>query len=134
MSRRGLLLWCFYALFAGFALYLNWDASLFEFGGRLGLVKCCIWLGLCWFLAYSIYCSTREDLFRSIGNILSFYWGRQIGMDLYLGLSLGLLIIYLNEGTLAVLLWFIPIVAFANLAVLLYFAIHFDSIVLKFLA
>ena len=132
MSSRALLLWCIYALFAGFALYLNWDDSVFDFGGHYGLIKLGIWAALVVFLIYSIYCSAREDLFRSIGSILSLHWGRQIGADLYLGLLLGLLIIYLNEGGLVALVWLIPILAFANLAVLLYFAIHFDDIVLKF--
>jgi len=134
MSRRGLLLWCIYAFFVACALYLNSDENLLDFDGPLGTIKLAVWGALGGFLAYSIYCSSREDLFRSIGNILSLYWGRQIGADLYLGLLLGLLIVYLNEGGLVALLWLIPIVAFANLAVLLYFAIHFDSIVLKFLS
>ena len=126
-------MWCIYAIFAACAVYLNWHENLFDFQGRLGAIKPFVWAALVGFLVYSIYCSSREDLFRSIGSILSLNWGRQILTDLYLGLSLGLLIIYLNEGGLAVLLWLIPIVAFANLAVLLYFAIHFDSLVLRFL-
>jgi hypothetical protein len=34
---------------------------------------------------------------------------------------------------LALLLWLVPILAFANLATLLYFAIHYDSLVARFL-
>lgn len=134
MSKRGLFLWCIYALFVVSALFLNWHENPFKFDTPLGAIKLSVWLVLAGFLAYSIYCTSREDLFRSIRSILSLYWGRQIGADLYIGLSLGLLIIYLNEGALAVLLWLFPIVAFANLAVLLYFAIHFDSIVMKLLS
>jgi len=35
---------------------------------------------------------------------------------------------------LAALLWAVPTLAFANLSILLYFAIHFDEIVARFLA
>ena len=133
MSRRGMLLWGIYALFVACALYLNWHERLFDFSGRLGAIKLGVWVILAGFLAYSIYCRSREDLFRSIGRLGAFHWGRQIGADLYLGLSLGLLIIYLNEGGFVALLWLIPVLVFANLAILLYFAIHFDSIVMKFL-
>lgn len=62
------------------------------------------------------------------------HWGRQIGADLYLGLFLALLIIYLHEGALAAFLWTVPTLAFANLSILLYFAIHFDAIVGRFVA
>ena len=58
---------------------------------------------------------------------------RQIGADLYLGLFLGLIIVYLHSGFIAVLLWLIPTLVFANLAMLLYFAIHFDAIADKLL-
>ena len=133
MSRRGLLLWGAYILFAGCALYLNWHERMFEFGGSLGILKLAVWAALLCFLAYSVYCSTHEDLFRSIREIGRLHWGRQIGTDLYLGLFLGLVIVYLNEGLVAVLLWAIPTLVFANLAILLYFAIHFNAIADKLL-
>ena len=133
MSRRALLLWSTYALFVVFALYLNWHERILQFDGRLGILKLSIWAALVGFLAYSVYCSAREDLFRTIGEIGRLHWGRQIGIDLYLGLFLGLVVIYLNEGLLAALLWTIPVIAFANLAMLLYFAIHFDAIADKLL-
>lgn len=131
MSRKGVLLWALYALFAAFALYLNWHERMFDFGGRLGILKVTVWAALLCFLAYSFYCSQREDLFRTIGEIAKFHWGRQIGTDLYLGLFLGLIIIYLHGGVMAVLIWILPMLIFANLATLLYFAIHFDAIVDK---
>ena len=127
------MLWGAYALFFVSALYLNWHERMFEFGAQLGTLKLAVWAALVCFLAYSVYCSSREDLFRSIREIGKLHWGRQIGTDLYLGLSLGLIIVYLHGGALAALLWAIPTLAFANLAILLYFAIHFDAIVDKFL-
>jgi hypothetical protein len=107
---------------------------MFRFSGPLGSAKLLVWLALAGFLIYSVYCSSREDLFRSIGAIARLHWGRQIGTDLYLGLFIGLLIIYLHEGPIAVLIWLIPTLAFANLSMLLYVAVNFDSIVFKFVS
>lgn len=71
---------------------------------------------------------------NNFGKIAELHWGRQIGIDLYLGLSLTLFIVYLNEGSvLVMLLWLIPTFAFGNLATLLYFAIHYDAIVARFI-
>lgn len=52
---------------------------------------------------------------------------------LYLGLML--FVIYLHEGSVLVTcLWLLPILAFANLATLLYVGIHFDAIVARLVA
>ena len=61
------------------------------------------------------------------------HWGRQIGADLYLGLLVAIFFIYLNEGAVVALIWFLPTLAFANLSILLYIALNFDTIVGKFL-
>ena len=61
------------------------------------------------------------------------HWGRQIGTDLYVGLFISLFIIFLNGGALVTLLWLVPILIYANLVVLLYIAINFESIVTKLL-
>ena len=92
-----------------------------------------VWLALLVFLGYSIYCSFQENFFRSVKSIVALYWGRQISADLYLGLFISLLIIFLNDGVLVVLIWLVPALIYANLAVLLYFAINFDSIATKLL-
>ena len=63
-----------------------------------------------------------------------YYWTKQIGIDLYLGVAVSGAIIYLNEGSLFILgLWLLPLVLFANLATLLYFAMNYDSLVAHFL-
>ena len=122
-----------YAAFVAIALYLNWHPALFDFGGRLGALKALVWIAYFAFLGYSIYCSVNENIFRTFRAIAQFHWGRQIGIDLYLGLFVGLILIYLNEGIVAVALWLIPILLFANMAVLLYVGIHFEAIVTAFL-
>lgn len=132
-SVRGLALWGSYGAFACYAIYANWDQTMFQFSGPLWALKIIVWAALIGFLTYSVYCTSREDLFRSIGVIAKMHWGRQIGADLYLGLLIGTLFIYLNEGAVVALIWFLPTLAFANLAILLYVAINFDTIVTKFL-
>ena len=125
--------WAAYAAFVAVALYFNWHPSLFSFDGNLGGLKLVAWATLVAFLFYSVYCSSKENIFRTIRKIAEFHWGRQIGIDLYLGLSVALVLIYLHEGFVAAALWALPVLLFANLAVLLYLGIHFDSIVAKFL-
>lgn len=127
------LSWGAYVAFVALALYFNWHPRVFAFDGQLGVVKLLVWGLFAGFLGYSIYCSSRENIFRSVPKISQLHWGRQIGADLYLGLLLALFVIYLNEGALAAALWLLPTLAFANLSILLYFGIHFDSIVAKFL-
>lgn len=85
-------------------------------------------------LAYSLYCSAKENIFKTVKRIYPFYWALQIGLGLYLGLVISLFIIYLNEGSFLIMaLWSIPVLLFANLATLLYFAMNFDSIFSMFL-
>jgi len=135
MSKKGmnLVFWGIYVAFASYAIFANWHPSLYQFGGPLGSTKMVVWLALIGLLIYSVYCSTRENLFQTIGVMMKLYWGRQIGADLYLGLVIGFFFIYLNEGTVVALIWALPLLAFANLAMLLYLAINFDTIVSKFL-
>ncbi len=107
--------WLVYAVFATCALYFNWHEDLFAFDVRLGVVKLCVWLALLGFLAYGIYCSSRENLFRTVRKTGGLHWGRQIGADLYLGLPLALVLVHLNEGALAVALWALPTLAFTRI-------------------
>jgi hypothetical protein len=130
-NKRGLALWGFYGAFAAYVVYSYWYDTMLQFGGPLGSIKIIVWVALVGFLIYSVHCSLREDLFRSVGTIAKMYWGRQIGADLYLGLFFGIFIIYLNEGALVALFWLLPTLAFANLSILLYVAVNFDTIVDK---
>jgi hypothetical protein len=134
ISSRSLF-WALFSIFVVCALYFNWRGDIFAASGPLPAIKLSVRVVFFGFLGYTIYCSSREDLVGSVGKLAELHWGRQIGVDLYLGLLLALLVIYLNEGSaLVALLWLLPMLAFANLASLLYFAIHFDSIVGHFLS
>lgn len=127
-GTSGWILWGVYAAFAAFALITGTNESTFRFDGSLGAVKAMVWAAWLAFLAYSIYCSFRENFVRSVKSIATMYWGRQIGIDLYLGLFVSLLVVYLFGGPVAVLIWLVPVLIYANLAILLYIAIHFDGI------
>ena len=132
-GKSGLVLWGLYGAFAIFAVFSNFDETTFRFGGPLGGVKAIVWIALLAFLVYSVYCSFQENFFRSVKSIATMQWGRQIGADLYLGLFIGLFVIFLNEGLLVALVWLVPTLIYANLVVLLYIALNFDSIVAKLL-
>ncbi len=125
--------WAAYFLFAGVAIYAHREHDLLAFGGPLGAVKLLIWAVWLGFTAYTVYCSSRENLFKTVGRMSRSHWGRQIGADLYIGLLLALLIAYLHQGALAAALWLLPTLAFGNLSILLYFALNFDSLVARFL-
>lgn len=129
----GIVFWGAYAALAIFALLANMQETTFQFAGLLGGIKAMIWLALLVFIGYSIYCSFKENFFRSARSIVTLYWGRQVGADLYLGLFVSLLIIFLNEGVFVVLVWLVPSLIYANLAILLYVAINFDTIATKLL-
>ena len=126
------LAWGAYLAFAIVVLYANRHVGLLVFEGSLGAVRGAVWVAWAAFLGYSIWCSRREVFVRSARRILDLHWGRQIGLDLYLGLGVGLLLIYLHGGPVALLVWAVPVLLFANLSVLLYLAIHFESIVAAF--
>lgn len=115
------------------AIYLNWDKAPLDFSGDYFILKILIWLAYILFSIYSGYCTYNENLFDTIREVVKFKFGRQICLDLYLGLFLFLIIIFFNEPSfLAFLGWAIPSLFFVNLIALLYFGIHFDSIISLF--
>ncbi len=133
VGKSGIVLWGLYFAFALYALMANMRETTFQFSDTLGGMKAIVWLALIGFLSYSVYCSFRENFFRSVRSIATLHWGRQIGADLYLGLFIAIFIIFLNDGAVIALIWLVPILIYANLVVLLYLAINFDSIVTKLL-
>ncbi len=127
------LLWLFYFIFVAIALATKGPEPLFYSEGPYALGKYITWAMFFGFLAYSIYCSTQASFLKSLPRILNEVWSRQIGIDLYIGVIMSSFIIYLNEGSLLVLmLWIVPILIFANLAIMLYVAMNYDSIIAHF--
>lgn len=126
------LLWAIFIGFAIMALMTKKDASIFISHGPYGIGKYITWILFFGFMGYTIQCSRKENFFKSLKRISEMYWGRQIGIDLYIGLLLPLLIIYLHGGSVVLLLWVIPVLINANLFTLLYFALNYDSLVAQF--
>ena len=127
------LMWIFYFAFVGLAVVFKGDEPLFVSEGPYAAGKYVAWLIFFGFLAYSLYCSSKDSFIKALPRINKEIWVRQIGLDLYIGVAMMTFLIYLNEGSLLfVALWFIPILVFANLAVLLYVAMNYGSIVAHF--
>ena len=126
--------WAVYFAFVALALAVNWHDRLPRFDTPHAAGKIAVWVLFLGFTGYTMFCSSRENLFAGFGVVLGRHWGRQVLTDLYIGLLLPCVVIYLHSGSLLVLLlWLAPIAAFANLATLLYFAIHYDALVARFL-
>lgn len=122
-------LWLLFMAFALVAIMTREDQSVFISHGPYGFGKYIAWLVFLGFLAYSIYCSRKENFFKSVKRIGNMHWGRQIGIDLYIGLLLPLVLIYLQGGLVVLLLWLLPIFIYANLATLLYLALNYDALI-----
>ena len=134
MTRQSIILWFAFAAFFVAAVALEWRPNLFDFQGA-GAGKLVFWAAFAAFTAYSFYCTMWENLFSTIGKMSQLHWGRQIGIDLYIGLLMLLSVIWLNEGSLPVLVfWLIPTLIYGNQATLLYFALNFDEIFRRFAA
>ena len=128
-------LWFFYIVFVVIAVSNHQGEPLLFSDGPYGAGKIITWIILMLFLAYSLRVSAKENFFRSLVKMNPILWSRQIGLDLYIGLLVPLFLIYLNEGSMAVLaLWFLPIFVFANLATLLYLAMNYDSLIAHFIS
>lgn len=133
MLKRNAI-WLFYAVFFVLAIVFHKGENLFLSKGAYALGKPLVWLVLFGFLGYSLYCTSKENFFKTIKRTWPCLWSRQIGLELYIGLGLTMFVMYLNEGSLVVpALWFLPILIFANLATLLYIALNYDQIVRHFL-
>ncbi len=126
-------LWIIFAIFAIAGILTKQDTSIFISEGPYSLGKYIIWLIFFSFFGFTVYCSNNENFFKSIKRMFQMLWGRQVGIDLYIGLLFPLLIIYLNGGTFIFLLWLIPVLFNGNLFTLLYFALNYDTLVQQFM-
>jgi hypothetical protein len=140
INRKGIVmlkrhfLWLLYGIFVVLAIIFKNDEALFVSSGPYPFGKPILWLVLGLFLLYSLHCHLKEDFFKTMSITGKYYWTKQIGVDLYLGVALSASVIYLNEGSLLVLgLWLLPLIVFANLAALLYFAMNYDAIIRYFI-
>ena len=128
-------LWFLYAVFLTVAWIYGGHESFLQTESEMAIGKYIILLGYLGFLAFSLYATAKENFFRSVVTVNQLLWGRQIGIDLYVSVFLSLALIYLIEGSfLVLLLWLLPILFFANLAILPYILLNYGQIVGYFLA
>lgn len=126
------LLWLVFIAFAAIGIATRQDSYIFTSESEYGAGKYIVWLVFLLFFSYSFYCSRKENFYKSIHHISQMYWGRQIIIDLYIGIILPLVIIYLHGGVYIFLIWIVPILLNANLFTLLYAALNYDSILIHF--
>ncbi len=127
-------LWVFYGAFLVLAFFAGGEEALFSLDVPFAGGKILVWLIFIAFLAYSLVSHVKESFFKTVRIVNGLWWGRQIGIDLYISVTLSLCLIYLVEGSfLVVLIWFVPILIFANLAILPYILVNYSAIVGNFL-
>ncbi len=127
------VLWILFFGFAFFAICSREDTFIFASQSPFAIGKYMSWVIFFCFLTYSIYASSKENFFKTLIGVHKMLWGRQIVIDLYIGLLLPLLIVFLHGGTFVFLVWLIPILIYANMATLLYLALNYDSLVSYFM-
>lgn len=120
------LLLCFFLIFAfGFQDIPSAKPIKLE----LLLVKCILVVILVSFIGYTVYCSLKENFVKSLKKTFHLLWGRQFVIDLYIGIFLFSIFVYMIEKSLLVLiLWLVPSILFGNIIPLVYLITHFDMI------
>lgn len=132
-SIKSNLLWIIYAAFMIIAVLSGGTESFLTTESEYIAGKYVLLIAFLAFLAYSFHAGRKENFFKAVGKINSFYWGKQISIDLYISVFLSLAFIGLHEGSVTtMLLWLIPLVLFANLAILPYVILNYGSIIERF--
>jgi hypothetical protein len=122
--------WLLYTTFSLVVILNNWDKNPFSFSQPMSMGKYFIWFLYFAFSIYTIYCSMTEHFMKSVRKILVMNWGRQISLDLVIGLILIIFVVYWTTGSsLSAFLWGITFIPFGNLSTLLFFAINYDKLV-----
>ena len=132
LKRHGL--WVAYFAFLALALAFGATERPLDFTTGPASGKVALGLIFMGFLGYSLFAHVKEAFFRSVAKINQFHWGRQIGVDLYISVTLSLCLIYMVDGPLALLFWLIPVLIFANLAILPYLILNYGAVLSGFAA
>lgn len=129
LSARRVVFWGAFFIFVCVAFATHLTDEFWQFQGPVGFTRAMIlavWIG---FTSYSIYCIPHESLWRSAQEILRLFWGRQVTADLYISVGLSIGLVWLVTGSiLETLLWSLAFLPFANLAILLFIALHVPEI------
>lgn len=84
------------------------------------------------FVGYTIYVSMKEKFFKSLKKALAMQWGRQVVIDLYIGLLLFHFFVYfIEKSLLKTIAWLIPTLIFGNIVPLIYVVTRFDVIMTR---
>ncbi|MEM7068628.1 MAG: hypothetical protein AAF478_07060 [Pseudomonadota bacterium] len=128
-------LWIVYVAFLAIAIGFGSSEGLFATNSEYAFGKVVLLFTYFCFLAYSLFATSKENFFRSVRTVMELKWGFQICADLYISVFLSLGLIYLVEGSLmATFLWAIPILFFANLAILPYLILNYSAIIAYFIS
>ena len=122
-----------YVVFVIVAIAFKGEEPLFVSNGPYPYGKPLVWLVLIAFFIYSTYVNSKENFFKTMAITGRYRWTLQIGIDLYLGVALSAVVIYFDGGLMVLALWAVPLLIYANLATLLYFAMHYDSVMSLFI-
>jgi hypothetical protein len=77
------------------------------------------------FSGFTVYCSLRENFWKSCAVVFGRLWGRQVTLDLYIGLFLFHYFVYVREGSwLVTALWLAPSLILGNIVPLIYLLTH----------
>lgn len=126
------LMWLGLFVISGVAIGVNWSEDLWRLRNSYSYGKYVLWAAYFAFVGYGLYATKRENFFKSVKKIASLYWGRQVGIDLYIGFVLFLAFIGFHQSSLtAVALWTVPMLIYGNQLSLLYLAIHYESFMPK---
>ncbi len=132
MNTTTIILYGILAAIIGAAFYFAPPVS--ALAGGIVYVKYALLLTLILFVCYTIYCSYKENFFKSVKKVWGLHWGRQVTIDLYIGLLIQFFLVYLTEKSLILaLMWLVPTLVYGNIIPLTYFVTHFEMIVAPFL-
>jgi hypothetical protein len=86
------------------------------------------------FVLYTAYCTRTESFWKSAKAVFELRWGRQVVIDLYLGLGLFACVVYWNEQSILIATaWFVAMLIFGNITTLLYFVMNFEALFARFM-
>ena len=90
-------------------------------------------LVLIFFTGFTIFTIATESFFPACSEIWAFQWGKQLTVDLYIGLLLFVYIIYLFEkSVLKTVAWLVPTLILGNLIPLLYLVLNYKRVIKTF--
>lgn len=128
------IMWAVFFAISAIAVGTNWSPQLLEIRNSYSYGKILLWIAYFAFVAYGLYATKHEDFFRAIKKIGAYYWGRQVGIDLYIGFIFFIFFIGFHQGPWAAMIWTVPVLIYGNQLTLLYLAIHYESILQKLTA